>query len=619
MDTPTATVDPCSDSAPELDVVSARKDRAAGVLSARWATGVFGVYLAASLLLWRSYLPHLASRTITRGVLDPGIYIWWLNWVPYAILHGLDPFRSSYLNAPSGVNAMWNTSIPAIGVAFAPITLVFGPIASFNIAAILGPALSSWTAWWWLRRHASDLAAAFGGLLFGFSPFVSAESQAGHLSLTVLALLPLLLMLLEDVLWRSPTPQRRAVLLGVVIAAQLLVGPEALLIVAIGCLLGVPLLALLYRSAVRRRAAVVARAGAIAVGIAVVLCAWPLYEQFGGHRAIDEPVHPLGTYGGTLAMLVGAPRYLALHSGRGPRGHLAPAENGLYVGWPLLVLLVLTAVVLFRRPGVVIATAVALTAAAFQMYGTRWHFGGFSVPAPLAVLQDHVAITRDILPGRFAVLMWLAIAWLVAVGLDTAMRHVARRLRWLPVLVAAVSLVPLLPGPAPPATALRPTPRFFTTSLKNAIPAGSTVMIAPMATVTQSVAELWQIKSGMRFRQLGGYMLHPTDGGPSFCPTVQTLTSLFGLDWEGRAFAGTPTATQLEQAREELTNAGAQFFIVGYSTHAEAAQLTLAEQLLDRKADRRVGDVYIWNLTTRTPVTAQAPARPSPTLSRVCT
>ena len=144
-------------------------------------------------------------------------------------------------------------------------------------------------------------------------------------------------------------------------------------------------------------------------------------------------------------------------------------------------------------------------------------------------------------------------------------------------------------------------------------------MIAPMATVTHSVAELWQIKSGMRFRQLGGYMLHPTDGEPSFCPTVQTLTSLFGLDWEGRAFAGTPTATQLEQAREELTNAGAQFFIVGYSTRAEAAQLTLAEQLLDRRADRRVGDVYIWNLTTKTPVTAQEPARLSPTLSRVCT
>ena len=36
-------------------------------------------------------------------------------------------------------------------------------------------------------------------------------------------------------------------------------------------------------------------------------------------------------------------------------------------------------------------------------------------------------MTRNILPGRFAILMWLAIAWLLAVALDTAMTCIPRR------------------------------------------------------------------------------------------------------------------------------------------------------------------------------------------------
>ena len=122
-------------------------------------------------------------------------------------------------------------------------------------------------------------------------------------------------------------------------------------------------------------------------------------------------------------------------------------------------------------------------------------------------------------------------------------------------------------------------------------------MIAPMATVTHSAAELWQIKSGMRFRQVGGYMLHPTAGEPNFGPSEPTLTTLFSIDLRGRAFAGVPTAAQLEEARNELANTGAQFFLVGYSRRDEAVQLELAERLLGRSPDRRVGGVSIWDLT----------------------
>ena len=131
---------------------------------------------------------------------------------------------------------MWNTSVIGLGVLFAPVTLAFGPIATFNIACILGPPLSAWTASFWLRRYVAVVPASVGGLLFGFSPFVLGQSRSGHVMFTWLVLVPVILMLTEDLLWRAPRPLwPQAPLLGVVVAVQFLISTETLLIVSLLC------------------------------------------------------------------------------------------------------------------------------------------------------------------------------------------------------------------------------------------------------------------------------------------------------------------------------------------------------------------------------------------------
>jgi hypothetical protein len=475
---------------------------------------------------------------------------------------------------------------------------VFGPIAAFNVAGILGPPLSAWAAWWWLRRHVHDVPAAIGGLVFGFSPFVVAHSHAGHLQFTWLVMLPLILMLVEDLLWRSPRPiWPQAPLLGLAITVQFFIGTEALLILTIGCVLFVVLVAVSHPLDTWSRLRTFLPAGAVAAGVASMLCAWPLFEQFGNDRAIRQPVQPLGKTGGTVAMLVGAPAHLAFHSGQGPHGHLTSVENGLYVGWPLLVALLVATAWLARRRGMLIGAGIAAVGIVLQLFGARRHIGGLSLPAPLALLQARVAITRNILPGRFAIVMWLAIAWLVAVAADEARRRVRGRWTIAPIVVAGACLLPLLPSAEGPALAQSATPRLFASSMRDTIARGSTVMIAPMATVRNSVAELWQIETGMRFRQLGGYMLRidgPRDG-PSFSPSARTLTALFGINPGGRPFPGEPTTAMLDAARAELRVAHVSTFVVGYSRYAEKKQLALAEQLFGRPPDRRVGGVSMWN------------------------
>ena len=45
--------------------------------------------------------------------LDPIQFIWFLNWWPWAIAHGLNPFISYYVWYPHGFNLTWATSVPA--------------------------------------------------------------------------------------------------------------------------------------------------------------------------------------------------------------------------------------------------------------------------------------------------------------------------------------------------------------------------------------------------------------------------------------------------------------------------------------------------------------------------
>jgi hypothetical protein len=333
-----------------------------------------------------------------------------------------------------------------------------------------------------------------------------------------------------------------------------------------------------------------------------------LFEQFGGNRAPTTSVQPLGVYGGSPAMLVAATQTQLFHHGHGPHGHLTSIENGLYVGWPLLLLLVVATVALFftrRRVGVVVAALALVVAVDFQMYASQWHVLGVTVTAPFRFLQDHIEVARNILPGRFALVMWMAIAWIVAVALDEAVTrarasHLDRRWALAPVAIVLLTLLPLTPGPESPTTPLAVTPKLFTTSLlAKTIPKGATVMIAPMATVGNNAPELWQVRADMRFRQIGGYMLHAV--GPkrtaSYLPEATTLTTLFRIDLAtGLAYKGAVTPAMIRAANRELRASGVSLFMVGFTRRGEARQLEIARQVLGRAPDRRVGGVSIWNL-----------------------
>jgi hypothetical protein len=74
---------------------------------------------------------------------DPHLFIWYLGWTPHqaAALHS--PLFTTAVQAPGGVNLMWNTAVVAPALVLWPVTAAFGPIASYNVLVTAAVALSA--------------------------------------------------------------------------------------------------------------------------------------------------------------------------------------------------------------------------------------------------------------------------------------------------------------------------------------------------------------------------------------------------------------------------------------------------------------------------------------------
>src|SRR4029077_16980672 len=129
---------------------------------------------------------------------------------------------------------MWNGSMLLNGLVRAPLIQLGGFVLAYNVLMTMAVALSAWTAYLLIRRFvSSQVAAGVGGLLYGFSPFMTAHSLA-HPILTVAFMSPVLLMLLDEVV----RVQRRRPLvsgfwLGLAATAQLFIGEEVLVSTAV--------------------------------------------------------------------------------------------------------------------------------------------------------------------------------------------------------------------------------------------------------------------------------------------------------------------------------------------------------------------------------------------------
>jgi len=227
-----------------MDGVRAGTATPAVVFSKRDWVVVTGVFLLmATALMWNVWTLS-PSHATTCPCSDTSWAVWVIEWPWQALQHALNPWYSRAMFHPQGTNLLTYPGYSAIGVALLPVTALFGPVASFNVAVLLGPVASGVAATWltarWVR---SRVMCMFAGAFYAFSPLVILNEPLGHLNQTVLVVPPLVVAGLYELFWvRRHRATRVGVALGLLLTLQFFISTEVLVLIVISSIAGVLLL-----------------------------------------------------------------------------------------------------------------------------------------------------------------------------------------------------------------------------------------------------------------------------------------------------------------------------------------------------------------------------------------
>jgi len=481
-------------------------------------------YLALAVVVWWNVWSRHPTSTTTCGCGDSALFLWFFAWPAHAISHGLDPFFSTAMSHPSGVNLLDNTSELALGVVLAPVTWIFGPVASMNVALTLAPAASALAMFVLLRRWVRWAPAAFvGGLLYGFSPLVLVSLSDGHLMVGWEVVPPLVVACIDELLFRRRRgPVAVGLVLGLLLVIQFFVGTEVLLILAIAA---VPAALLLGGWALTRRAAVRGHVRhalvglATAAGTAGVLLAWPTWFALDGPAHVSGRVWPslyLGFEGTSAKAFVWPTPASAGYSLFAHRvgGYQGPTLSGQYIGIGLLAVAVVGLVVWRRDRRLWFFGAMTVVSVVLSLGAERSTWLPWQLVAGQPVLQN-------IIPSRFVLVTYLSLAVVLALVVDhTRTATLARSARphrtagagraaVAGLAVAAVGLVPIavyLAPTVPMVTQPVRTPTWFTAVAPH-LPAGTVVLAFPVPDQVVESAMAWQATTAFPYAMVGG-------GGP---------------------------------------------------------------------------------------------------------
>jgi hypothetical protein len=488
-----------------------------------------GYLILAVVLWWHVWSSHPTSVT-TCGCEDPSLFVWFLEWPAYALAHGHNLFYSTALFRPAGINLLSNTGVLALGVPLAPVTWLFGPVATLNVASTLGPALTGLAMFWLLRRWVAWTPAAFvGGLVFGFGPFAVTSLAVAHLNTEVLVLVPLMVGCLDELLVRQDRrPAVAGTTLGLLVVVQFFLSTEMLVIVAVCGAVGV-VLAVGYgivrhahEVSLRLRHALVGLA--VAAAVSGVLLAYPVWFALRGpaHLAgLVWPNQPPG-HGGIVLGDLWHLRFMSQSGLRFFAGYQGPAlPQSEYLGVALLIVVGAGLLLWWRDVRLWLFAGVGLASVVLSLGVTT------SVWVPWRILA-HVPLVQNISVARFFAMVTLCAAILLGVMVDRTHATVARWLRpvrvdhahrpgrragvvgaavagALALAVGAVAIVPMgtaLATNIPLTTESVAVPLWFAAVAPH-LPPGQVVLAYPPP-VTGGEAMTWQAVDSLHFAMATG-------------------------------------------------------------------------------------------------------------------
>ncbi len=564
-------------------------------------------YILLGVTAYWPVLPDISGKLFSNAS-DFTQSVWFIGWVPHALAHGLNPFFSNAMYSPTGVNLADNTASPFLGLLTAPLALVWSPLVVGNLLLVLSMPISAaaafvvlrkWQVWW--------PAAALGGLVYGFSPYMVGQGL-GHVEMMFVPLPPFIVMTVVSILQRQGSERRLGIQLGLLIAVQYLILPEVLASVAVFTFVAVFCVALRHPSAVREMARASARPTMIALGLAAVLLAYPFWMLISGPQHVAGPHYPLQNlyHNDLLSFVVPGPLQKVSLGMRSLGSILAfldgPTEAGGYIGVPVLILIGFLAwrsrhSSRMQLSGMLFISAVLLSLGPYlAVHGHLTH-----VPLPFLLL-DHIPLINNVLPSRISFEIDACLAAMISFGLDdmrgTPVRdhqhHSHRGARdhgrtaiivtGMALAVLVFTLLPQWPDSKSPVVLLP-------TSISRAIPTGDPVAITypygydPRGYGVPTLPLLWQAQDGFRFRITGGYAFHPDPrGSGSRVPNPMSPPNLqdsLAADEQACFCLLTPVSPKLVAAtRTALSRYDVRLVIVDRSVSGSGAVMELFDDAL---------------------------------------
>jgi hypothetical protein len=468
-------------------------------------------YSAVSFLYFGLRLLLEPGRQYIGQLDDPQIPIWSFAWWPHAIVHGLNPFYTHAIWAPDGLNLTWTNANAGPALLFFPLTWAVGPVASYNVVALLAPAVSAWAAFL-LCRHLTQAVwpSLVGGYIFGFSSYVLGHI-AGELQLTSIFAIPLIALVIVRYVEGAVTRRGLGLRLGILLAVQLLFGLELAFTASLALLCGL-VIAFAFVPDWRGRLGSMLGPLVGAYALAGVLTSPFLYFALTGGK-ISAFIPPVG-YRADLLNIFLPTNIEAVGGGwaHSVADHFPGnyTERGAFVGPAVIVIVGLFAWRRWRSPvGRFLLVSLLVTVygslgSELTVYGHTVFplltpFGHETLNVPV-LGQTNIPLFNNTLPVRF--MMYASLICAVIVALWTASRPAAARVtRW---ALPALAVLALVPNPEVSTWATTfSIPSFFTSSAyRSCLSPGEIVLPQPVGNGGEAI--LWQAADGFRFRLAGG-------------------------------------------------------------------------------------------------------------------
>ncbi len=594
-----------------------------------------GGYLLLSLFAWSNAWTSHPTSVTTCGCGDSSLFTWYLEWPAYAMAHGLNPFFSTAMNYPTGVNLLTNTSELAFGVVLAPVTWLVGPVATLNVALTLSPVLSALAMFALLRRWVAWTPAAFiGGLFYGFSSFVIASLADAHLMLGMVAVPPLVVACLDELLIRQRhSPVRIGILLGLLVTLQFFIGTEVLLMMAIMGVVGIAFVAAYaahrYPEVLRahtRRAWTGLLAGGVTAG---VLLAYPAWFAIAGPAHLSGAIWPgqILQQGETLKdylvpnqhMVGPAVSYSADHLIGGYQGFLLSYQ---YFGVGVLAVVVVGCLVWRRDRRLWLFGALTLSSVVLSLGSNRAVFLPWEVVANLPLFEN-------VVPYRFVLFAYLGVAVMLGLIVDHSYVAVNRRSesaragrqrgpegggrsrssQWpgavAGIVVAAIALVPpalyiaqALPYTTPPIA----LPTWFRTVAPH-LPPHQVLLIFPTPFTAYDNPMTWQAVNRMHYSmaEQGGPAGSLSRAGKETAGAV-ALANASTSFLQGPSLRSATSAGDLESVRKALSDWGVTMVVLpdqpDLPTYDQIPSVTYAAALITAATGKlpiHLADAWVWS------------------------